>query len=333
MIPVCECSNKSFTIQNLGGFETCPGGMGIIKGGYFMSLTKLNGDVNGDILASTTPNKAFMDVQALNPIIQDRWFHYPNILSYDSPVVDPDTEEIDGEIFQGEENTKQVSWVTVTDEAPKMKAKLDSIVNCNDDIAFMPYDAKGNRGGEVTATHFIGRKIQKGSYFSQVQEGVRGAKARLIVTFNWDESALETAVDYISQDVMEGFKASRDTITLIDGRIAYGASNLADISFNVFNDIGGVNIGGVISKNPLGALTETHLVAEDVTVPASPIDVPGTITETHDGAYVFTYTSAIAAGKTISIRPIGWDLATPNYIGLTYDLKDLVLQSAPTVSA
>ena len=333
MIPVCKCSDKTFTMQNMGGFETCPGGMGVIKGGYFMSLTKQNGDVNGDILATDTPNKAFMDVQTLNPIIQDRWFHYPNILSYDSPVVAPETEDVDGETFQLDKNSKVVSWVTITDEAPKMLAHLDSIIDCNDDVGFMSYDAKGNRGGEVTATHFIGRKIQKGSYFGQVQEGTRTSKARLIVTFKWDESALETAVDYIDQTVMEGFKASRDTATLIDGRIIYGTSNLADISFNLHDDIGGVNIGGVISKNPLGGLTETHLVAEDVTVPASPIDVPGTVSEGADGSYVFTYTAPIAAGKTISIRPIGWDLGTPNYIGLTYDLKDLVLQSAPTVSA
>jgi len=333
MIPVCECANKAFTIQNLGGFETCPGGMGIIKGGYFMSLTKLNGDVNGDILASTIPNQAFMDAQTLNPIIQDRWFHYPNILSYDSPVVAPDTEEIDGEIFQGEPNTKQVTWVTVTDEAPKMKAKLDSIVNCNDDVAFMPYDAKGNRGGEVTETHFIGRKIQKGSYFSQVQEGIRGATARLIVTFNWDESALETAVDYISHTVMEGFRASRDTSELIDGRIVYTSSTLVDVAFNIFSDIGGVNIGPTLSKNPLSGLQTIHLVAENVTVPASPVDVPGTVSEGLDGAYIFTYTGAIASSQDISIRPIGWDLDPANYLGLSYDLKAFIAEQADPSAA
>jgi len=326
MIPTCSCI-PTFTVQNLGGFETCSDGMGIIRGAVFMNEELLGGGVNG-IPLTTIPNQTFFDLQTLNPIIQDRWANMTGIKNYDAPVVAPEVEEIDGSKFTGVQDGKTVTWQVITRQAPKLKAKLDSIVACRGDVLVMLYDAKGNMSGEATATHLIGRKIQKGSYNSQVQELVRGAESRLIVTFTWDESALEGAVDYIDQDVMEGFKAERDFTDLIDGRISYGTSTLVDIPFDIFSDV-----GGVTSKNPLGSLETAHLVAEDITAPASPIDVPGTVSESPDGSYIFTYTSAISSGKRISIRPIGWDLGTPNYLGLTYDLKDLVLQQAPDLSA
>jgi len=192
----------------------------------------------------------------------------------------------------------------------------------------MMYDAKGSVSGEVTDTHFVGRLMQNGSYFSQVEDGTDPASMRLIVTFNWDTTALESAVDYIEQAVMEGFKIPRDFIDIIDGRILYGDSNLADISFSIFSDIGGVNTLNALSKLPLGGLDETNLEAVDITVPASPIIVAGTISENPDGTYVYTYGAPILASKDISIRPVDWADATPNYIELTYDLKDLVLQVA-----
>ena len=94
---------------------------------------------------------------------------------------------------------------------------------------------------------------------------------------------------------------------------------------------GGVNTINADGKLPLGGITEANLIVEDITIPASPVVVAGTISETSVGSYVFTYGTPISAGKTIRVQGITY--ATNDFIELGYDLKDLTLRQAPTVSA
>ncbi|MCK5644202.1 MAG: hypothetical protein KAJ19_25610 [Gammaproteobacteria bacterium] len=329
MIPVCDCSDLEFTVQNLGGFKECKGGIGIIKSAIFAAATKVDGTTNGLTLATTAPNAAFFDGKFADPIQANRYARLDDIKQYAAPPVAPNTKTFDdGSIFKLSENGKQVTWVTVSYEANKLKAKLDSIVDCRGDVLVSFNDSFNNWVGESTGTVFQGRLMQAGSYYSQVQEAVDGDVPQLIVTFNWDPSALEGAVQYIPESAMGGYSLKRDVVDLIDGRIVYGSSLLASIGFNITSDVGGVNTLGEVNKLPLGGLDETNLQAWDV---GGAADIPGTVTEPTVGNYVFTYTSPILAGVTVRIQPI--NTATFNYIEKSYDLKDLTLNDAPTVSA
>ncbi len=74
MIPVCDCSDLEFTVQNLGGFKECKGGIGIIKSAIFAAATKVDGTTNGLTLATTAPN-----AQVVLPVLLDK---IENLLSW-----------------------------------------------------------------------------------------------------------------------------------------------------------------------------------------------------------------------------------------------------------
>lgn len=312
MIPVCNCADGQ-TIQNFGGFESCGKGIGIPKSVIFSSSIRVDGTVNGLILASETPNAAFYDAQFKAEVIEDRWLRVDGIKQYAAPPVAPNTKDFDdGSTYKLSDNGKEVTMVKVTPEAHKLKAKLDASVECRGGMRASFGDSFDNWVGENTGTHFTGRLIQDGSFYTQVQEAVDGDVMQLIITFKWDTSALESAVDYIQPSAMDGYSLKNDTVDLIDARITYpaGGSLTTGISFELRSDV-----GGSFSRLPLGGLTEANLEAYNIT--DSQVEA-GTISEPTVGNYVYTYTSAISAGKNITIRPI-----SPNSIQKSYDCKDL----------
>jgi len=321
MIPVCNCADGQ-TIQNFGGFEKCSKGIGIPKCITFHTQDRVDGTVNGLILASEVPNKAFFDSQYGNQIIEDRWLRLDGIKQYAAPPVDPNTKDFDdGSTYKLSDNGKEVTFIKVSAEAHKLKAKIDASVECRGSMVASFGDAFDNWVGENTGTHFTGRLIQDGSLITQVQEAVDGDVMQLIVKFKWDTSALESAVDYIQPSSMEGYSIKRDTVDLIDARITYpiGGSLTTGISFELSSDI-----GGALSKLPLGGLTETNVRAFNIT---GDVDVAGTVSETPVGSYVFTYGVAIATGQDISIRSIALAPVQKNY-----DLKALDAQKAEALS-
>lgn len=312
MIPVCNCSDGQ-TIQNFGGFEQCGKGIGIPKSIIFSSSTRIDDTVNGLILASQTPNAAFFDAQFKAEIIEDRWLRLDGIKQYAAPPVDPNTKDFDdGSTYKLSDNGKTVTFVKVTPEANKLKAKLDASVECRSGMRASFGDSFDNWVGENDGTNFTGRLIQDGSFFTQVQEAVDGDVMQLIVTFKWDTSALESSVDYIQPSSMESYSLKRTTVDLIDARIVYpvGGSLTTGISFSLHSDI-----GGSLDRLPLGGLTEANLEAYNIT--DAQVEA-GTTSETVIGDYVLTYTTPIATGKDITIRPI-----SPNTIQKSYDCKDL----------
>lgn len=321
MIPVCNCADGQ-TIQNFGGFEKCSKGIGVPKSVTFHTQFDTGGLLQGLILASETPNQAFFDSKYGNQIVEDRWLRFDGIKQYAAPPVDPNTKDFDdGSTFKLSDNGKEVSFLKVTAEAHKMKAKLDASIECRGSMVASYGDSFDNWVGENTGTHFTGRLIQDGSFITQVQEATDTEPMQLLVKFKWDISALESAVDYIQPASMEGYSIKRNTVDLIDARIAYpvGGSLTTGISFDVFSDI-----GGALSRLPLAGLTETNVRAYNIT---GDVDVAGTVSENPIGSYVFTYTVAIAVGQLMSIRSIA---AAP--IQKTYDLKALDAQEAEAVS-
>jgi hypothetical protein len=315
MIRVCNCADGQ-TIQNFGGFEKCSKGIGIPLSITFNTEETVGGLVNGLILASETPNQAFFDSKYGNQTIEDRWLRLDGIKQYDAPPVDPNTQEFDdGSSYVLNKNSKEVSFVIVTAEANKMLAKVEASVECRGMVASFG-DSYDNWVGQSDGVNFTGRKIQDGSFSASVIERQDSTVSQLVIKFKWDRSALESAVDYITPSAMDGYSIKNDTVDLIDARITYGTSLTTGITFDLNSDI-----GGAFYRLPLGGLDETNLEAYNIT--DAQLEA-GTISESPIGTYVFTYTTPIATGKDITIRPI------TNPIQKSYDCKDLTADKFKT---
>jgi len=308
MIEVCNCADGQ-TIQNFGGFGDCIDGVGVPINAVLMSDTKLDGSANGIEVGTDVLNAAFFNGKFKDEVVENRWLFLEGVTDFDSPVVDPNTEELDdGRIFQLSDNSKEVTFSIVTSEAHKLAAKIKAS-ECRG-LSIMYDDDLKNLVGDLRGTTFTGRKIQRGSLNVQVIDKTNTTVSRVQVKFKYDRSALETAVNYIKDSSLTDFSVRTDATALIDARIEILTSTLTELTFTIKSDAGGVE-----SRIGLGGLDETHLEAYNRTGTTT---VAWTVTEGALGVYTGTYGAPIIAAQDMEVRGI-----TQLYVQKDYDLKAL----------
>lgn len=311
-IEACDCSQGAKNVKNFGGHLGC-GGMARPKLGILGSMFDSDGNPNGIILGTDVLSDAYFNAkfQDDNPI--NRWLLLEGLLTdYDAPVVDPTTEDIDdGRTFITNENQKQVTTSIITDEFATLAAHIKSQI-CRE-MGWMFEDVNHSLIGHLKSeTLFTFRKILENSFFVDTIEPTATTKGRVQLRWTWDETALDTEVDYITQAAMGGYSITKDAVALIDGSIVNLEVSTSGATFRVESAYGGAIEG---QRQGLGGLTETTLEAfnED-----TQLVVPSTITgDLILGNYTAVFGAAVTGGEFIHFRGVGSDVQKG------YDLKDL----------
>jgi len=311
-ILACDCDQAGQTVQNFGGIgdRQCKG-LGRPINAIAANLIDSNGDDNGVILGTTVLGDTFFNGKYLQENAIDRWLFLEGLTDYDSPVVDPNVEDInDGRTYKLNKNSKQVTFSIITTEYAVLAAKIEAL-DCRP-FGFMFDDSnKSLVGHKKSETSFTFRKVQAGSLIVDTIEPTTGTVGRVQVRFKWDREALDTQVDYIPQSRMNGYIHRQDAPKLIDGNIVDMVATVNTLAFRIESDYGGADQG-----TGLGGLTEVHL---DVTAGGVVEPVTGIVPTAILGNYIATFVTPLSGGEVLEARGIGG-----LYVQKTYDLKNLI---------
>lgn len=321
-ILACDCSQGQANVQNLGGHESCGAGIGRPLYGILVDMKTQGGDDNGINLGTDVLNQDFFEGKFNDENALDRWLFGEGLLTdYDSPVVDPNTEDIaDGRTFVLNENSKEVTTSIITKEYATLAAKYKAAA-CREIGWFFIDDNKSLLGHLKSETLFAPRKIQAGSFKIDTIEPTTGNIGRVQLRWKWDSTALDTEVDYITKAAMDGYDIANNHMGLIDISIFDMIATTGALQFDLRTDYGGAIEGQRIGAGGLSELNlEIHNFTDDVGVPVDDITETTTL-----GRYIATYTGVVASGKDVEVRGL-----SQIYVQKRYDLKNLIGKVAAT---
>ena len=309
-IQACDCEKAEQTVQNLGGHDACGKGIARPIDAYAGAMELVDGTPNGIILGTDIVSPAYFDAKFNNQIAEDRWLPLLGLTDYDSPIVDPNIEEIDdGRTFVLNKNAKEVTFSIVTNEFATLAAKIEAL-GCRD-FGFKFKDAnKSLLGHHKYDTLVTFRRVQPGSLRVDTVEPTTGNVGRVQVRFKWDRSALDTEVDYFTASNLGGYNLD-DTKALIDGNIKNMVATVNTLAFRIESDFGSEE-----GRIGLGGLSETTL---DITADGVVEPVTGIAATAILGDYLATFSSPVTIGEKLEVRGIGGA-----YGQIGYDLKNLI---------